>query len=177
MNCPKCHAPELSELGRSLRFRQGESKDPVAESKRLAKIRREGAKVVKKYLTELLNGANSHDQIADAIANYGGQAANDVFKGAINTILEMQSHNMPANLIKTALKLSYGEEFSELVAGIFKLSTSKNGQITMQKGWQKQPLPVNLNSNSGTPVEKSEQNGSKQHPFAIANAPLAHNLL
>jgi hypothetical protein len=148
-----------------------ESRDMVDESKILAKRRREAAKVVGAYMKELLNGANSYSQITHAIAKYAGKGAIDVFNAATATILEMQRASMPASLIKTSLKSSYGEEFDELVAAIGALATSKNGKIRMQNGWKRMPLPVSLNTNSGNHAEKHEQNGLKQPPFAVANAP------
>lgn len=70
------------------------SNDVASESKTILQRRREGAKAVKTFLKELLNGANSYSQVADALANYSGEAANEVFKGATATILEMLSHSM-----------------------------------------------------------------------------------
>jgi hypothetical protein len=46
----------------------------------------------------------------------------------------------------------------------------------MQKGWEKLPLPVNLNTNSGNSPEKLEQNWSKQPPFASVSLASASGL-
>src|SRR5208282_2711270 len=90
------------------------SKNIVRESKLATKRSREAAKTVAKYLKELLNGANSYFQVADAIANHAGDGANTVFKGATGIILTMLTHSMRATLIKTKLKLVYGEQIDGL---------------------------------------------------------------
>jgi hypothetical protein len=85
----------------------------------------------------------------------------------------MLTHSMTATLIKTRLKLVYGEQIEELGGAIWQLATSKNGQIIMEKGWETLQLHMNLNTNSGNRIEKHDQNGSKQTPFAIASSTVA----
>ncbi|HKM49583.1 MAG TPA: hypothetical protein VJZ75_00225 [Candidatus Bathyarchaeia archaeon] len=129
------------------KFEAEKSKQEANRRKEEATKRKDAIHTVKTYLNELMDGSKSFLQIGNAIASYGGNEATKVLKEATGIILDMQSHFMPRKLIKTKLKIRYGEQFGKLIEAIWKLSTRKDGQIDMQKGWEKLPLPVDLNTN------------------------------
>jgi hypothetical protein len=62
----------------------------------------------------------------------------------------MQSHSMPAKLIKTKLKSSYGDQIEMLIEAIWKPKRQKSDT----KSLETLPLSINLNTNSGNPAEQ-----------------------
>jgi len=71
----------------------------------------------------------------------------------------MQSHFMPAKLIKMRLRTRFEEPIDSRVEAIGAFVNDKGG---MPKGWKGQKLPMI----SENPVENHEQNGSKQPSLA-----------
>jgi hypothetical protein len=139
--------------------------------------RKNAIHTVKICLNELLDGSKSYLQLCNAIASYGGVEATEVLKEATGIILDMQSHFMSAKLIKNKLKSRYGDQFEKLIEAIWKLSISKNGQIVMPKGWEKLPLPVDLNTNSGNPAENPCKMGHSSHHLLPLQLQLTYLLL